>query len=241
MDRLEYIMWRDTIRYKYQLDKTLQLSEQEIEEKINELEKTMSESMPYFFVGKDSNEIRTNVDHNIGHFGSSGTYVVIAEDYYNWQNEHNNSNSAVVNDTLLFCGDVSYSAPDIIRKKRWAGISLSKQEKETLWLKCQNSREALWKFKRTPIRKYSEIIEMVRTIDCFNDVDFTNINVVKNFFREQHIFTFREFAEQNGYEFQAGHRGIFFLSNGIQVIRFGYERSEFGYSEEDDKDDTSDE
>lgn len=237
MDRLEYIMWRDTIRYKYQLDKSLQLSEQEIEEKIDELERTMSESMPYFFEGKDSYEIRTDVDHNIGHRSLNNTFVVIAEDYNDWQCDCDDYDKPkFMDDALLFCGDISFFASEIIRKNRRIGIYIGEQEKEALYSKQRNSSEDLTLLRRTPLRKYSEIIKTVRQLDCFDDIDFTNFNDVKAFFREQHIFTFKEFSEQNGYEFKPGHRGIFFLSNGTKVMRFGYEQNSFGYSEKNDED-----
>lgn len=225
MDRLEYIMWRDTIRYKYQLDKSQQLSEQEVEEKIDELERTMSESMPYFFEGKDNEEIRTIVDHNMGLWSISGQFVSSYEDYSLWEDG---------TDTLLFCGVAGKKLINGLLKENRAkrdNSTISQEEYYNTHLILRRDSQ-FTRFRKCPLQTYQDIIAQLREIDYYKDIDFTNLNIVKEIFRENYIYTYKEFTKQNKY---ATHKVSFVLSNGQKVVLFEYEQDdEYGYNSDDE-------
>lgn len=226
MNRLEYIIWRDTIKYKYQLDKTLQLSEQEIEEKIDELERTISESMPYFFEGKDSIALKGDINHNMGFYRSSGLFVATQDDYQEW---------AYDKDTILFCGDAGEKVTNALSSK----IHNERKElsKEEYVDRKKEIGEILGQFhelRKYPLQSLESIIKIFRSIEYYSNIDFTNFVVVKEIFRDNQIYSYREFRKQNGYSTHLS--WPFELPDGQKVYIFGYERSEYGYSEDNDID-----
>ena len=226
MDRLEYIMWRDTIRYKYQLDKSLQLSEREIEEKIDELERTMSESMPYFFEGKDDKNIRNIIDHGMGFSYDKGIFVATQDDCQKWAYEK---------EILLFCGDAGNKVASILSSKiHNERKELSKEEYINRRKEVGKIIGQFYELHKYPLQSFKSIIKKFKTIEYYSDIDFTNFLTVKELFRDNQIYTYREFRKQNGYSTHLSRP--FELPDGQKVCIFGYERSEFGYSEDDDID-----
>lgn len=224
MDRLEYIMWRDTIRYKYQLDKTSQLSEQEIEEKIDELERTMGESMPYFFEGKDSEEIRTIVDHNMGFPTCDDLFVVTEDECIKWRRGE---------EAILFCGYAGHNAcrlnADKLSPDGDGLISASELGREKYRILVRKLREFNSQFSgfNCPLQTFESIIEKFRKIEYYNNVDFTNLTSIKELFRENYIYTYKEFNEQNGYG-RCMPRD-FRLSNGQVVTVFKVHKTDLNY------------
>lgn len=218
MDRLEYIMWRDTIRYKYQLDKSLQLSEQEIEEKIDELERTIGESMPYFFEGKDSEKIRTIVDHNIGFPTCDDLFVVTEDECAKWRRGE---------EAILFCGYAGHNAcRSNADKLPFDTSELSREEYRILRHKMIEFNSQFDGFKY-PLQTFESIIEEFRRIEYYNNVDFTNLTSIKELFRENYIYTYKEFNEQNGYS-RCMPRD-FRLSNGQVVTVFKVHKTDIDY------------
>ena len=222
MDRLEYIMWRDTIRYKYQLDKSLQLSDQEIEEKIDELERTIGESMPYYFDGKDDENIRTVVNHNMGFSGNNGIFVATQDDYRKWEEEES---------VLLFCGNAGLDFLHTFHIQQ--SDNITEPSKEDLRTIRREGLEIISQFKglnEYPLQTFKSIIEKFRKIKYYNTIDFTNLESVKEIFRQNQIYTYREFHEQNGYITYSNSE--FKLPDGSKVIVFQYQKIGFKRYEE---------
>ena len=73
----------------------------------------------------------------------------------------------------------------------------------------------------------------MRSLEYYNNMDFTNLEIVKKVFRENYIYTGKEFYEQNGYLISSR---SFTLPDGQEVIVFRYEKNEcVRYEEDDDK------
>lgn len=230
MDRLEYLIWRDTIKYKYQLNEGEGLSEEYIENKINELEKTINESMPYFFKGKDTYENNIDDVYFIGHGYNEKMYIVLLDDYNLWK--YNDLRDGEM-DPVLFCGDIQYIAQ---METKMAYIrSLDDHQKEA---KLQrdiklDQTKYFYELRRTPLRRYSEILKLIRSSEYFKEIDFTNYDSVKELFMRYNIFTYDVFSKQNEYEFYRGDRMPFILSNGVNVVGFGYKKdNKYYYNKE---------
>jgi hypothetical protein len=233
-------MWRDTIRYKYQLDKSQQLSEQEIEEKIDELERTMSESMPYFFDGKNDIRDENKINQNMGFISRSVSgglfenpkhFISTMDDFQEW----------ISDDTFLFCGNCA----DIYVNSYYPLVtetSLGKQDElgEAHILderkKCRKIRQDVFNqldsLRHYPLARYDKIMNVLRQLEKHNELDFTNLNVIKELFKTYQIYTYEEFFNQNGYEYDNPWGHSFILPDGQTVCWWGYKNVETDYYDE---------
>lgn len=220
MDRLEYLIWRDCEKYKIQLDETQSLSEEEIEKKIDELEESIEESDPTFFVGKEELADETEVDYDLGFSGLMDVFVTTKEEYKLWKD------GALINgkDVKLFCGNIGNKIIDQYFKK---------MNREHDRVKRAELRLSYWKIKdlindvfdvfhKTPLSNFTTIIRLLRESKLFKDMDFTSLDSVKTLLHYNNIYTYQEFSHQNSYEFTESR--TFILPDGQEVCCFGYNR-----------------
>lgn len=207
--------------------------------------------MPYFFEDKDTYENDTDDIHFIRQGYIDRMYVVLLDDYNMWK--YNDISNDELN-PMLFCGDMLRIITQEIRINYRNSIMDCPQEAELQRKTKIEQSNCFLEFARTPLRRYSQIISIIRSSEYFKEIDFTNYNSVKELFMRYNIFTFDVFSKQNEYEFCPGHRMPFILSNGINVVGFGYKKDQNYYydkkrkemenrifNDSDDEDDEADE
>ena len=209
MDKLEYLIWRDCEKYKLQLDKTQNLSDEEIEKMVDKIEKAIEESDPLFFVGKEMVADETEVDYDLGFSGNyGGDYVVTKEDFDLWK-------EGETEDLKLFCGNVAR----VFRlREQW---KINNVHERTKFRKLATQTFRI--LEKTPITNYSQIIRLFWKSEFFKDIDFTDLNSVKALFHKFNIYSYQEFFHQNHFSFKTTE---FVLSDGQEVCYFGCDRFE---------------